>query len=48
MGREVFMVFPDGFGNSKVSLALTPQKLGVGVTTRNWRTVLAIAVMLQD
>ena len=42
-GREVFLRCPDGYGRSKLSNAYFEKKLGVAATTRNWRTVLAVA-----
>ncbi|WP_293914466.1 DUF1697 domain-containing protein [Deinococcus sp.] len=41
-GRELFMYTPNGLGRSK----LDPQRLRVGATTRNWRTVTALSDLL--
>jgi uncharacterized protein (DUF1697 family) len=44
IGREMFIVYPDGIGESKLAL---PKKLGPG-TARNWNTVLKLGDMLTD
>jgi uncharacterized protein (DUF1697 family) len=44
-GREVYLRAPDGYGRSKLSNAFFERKLGVVATTRNWRTVCALAEM---
>lgn len=41
-GRELFVYTPNGLGRSK----LDPQRLNVGATTRNWRTVTALSKLL--
>jgi uncharacterized protein (DUF1697 family) len=42
-GREVFLLCPNGYGRSKLSNAFFEKRLGVVATTRNWRTVFALA-----
>jgi uncharacterized protein (DUF1697 family) len=42
-GREVYLNLPGGYGRSKLSNAFFEQRLGVPATTRNWRTVTALA-----
>ncbi|MGN9778781.1 DUF1697 domain-containing protein [Micromonospora sp. H33] len=43
-GREVFLHYPDGgYGRSKFTNAYLEKKLGVVATTRNWRSVRALA-----
>jgi uncharacterized protein (DUF1697 family) len=44
-GREVYLRTPDGYGRTKLTNALFERKLGVVATTRNWRTVCALAEM---
>lgn len=39
VGREVFMYFPLGVGQSKMSWPKIERRLGVAMTTRNWNTV---------
>jgi uncharacterized protein (DUF1697 family) len=41
--EDVYLFFPDGYGRSKLSNALLERRLGVPATTRNWRTVAALA-----
>ena len=42
-GRQVYLHCPNGYGRSKLSNAYFEQQLGVAATTRNWRTVTALA-----
>ena len=42
-GREVYLHFPNGYGRSKLSNAYFEKALDVRATTRNWRTVTALA-----
>ena len=42
-GEDVYLWFPHGYGRSKLSNALVERRLGVAATTRNWRTVTALA-----
>jgi len=41
-GRELYAYYPDGIGNSKLTLALIERKLKTRCTGRNWNTVLKI------
>ena len=41
----VYLKLPHGYGRSKLSNALFERKLGTAATTRNWRTVTALAEM---
>jgi uncharacterized protein (DUF1697 family) len=43
LGREVYVHAPDGYGRSKLGNAYFERVLGVAATTRNWRTVTALA-----
>jgi uncharacterized protein (DUF1697 family) len=43
-GRHLYMVFPDGVGNSKAN-ALLDRKLAAKGTARNWNTVLKLAAL---
>jgi uncharacterized protein (DUF1697 family) len=42
-GENVYLFFPNGYGRSKLNNALLERRLGVAATTRNWRTVTALA-----
>jgi uncharacterized protein (DUF1697 family) len=44
-GRELYLKLPNGQARSKLMEALAKQDLGTTTTTRNWRTVLALAEM---
>jgi uncharacterized protein (DUF1697 family) len=46
--QELYIYFPEGIANSKVSNALTEKKLGVNVTARNWNTVNALLKMGEE
>ena len=47
-GRELYLHYPDGVGRSKFTNARIEKELGVAVTARNWRTVLALAEMARS
>jgi uncharacterized protein (DUF1697 family) len=47
-GREVFLCCPDGYGRSKLTNAFFEKKLAVRATTRNWRTVTALAELARS
>jgi uncharacterized protein (DUF1697 family) len=42
-GAEVYLFTPAGYGNAKLQNDLLERRLGRTATTRNWRTVLALA-----
>jgi len=42
MGKEVYLYCPNGYGRSKLSNIFLEKKLGVGATTRNWKSVLKL------
>jgi len=42
-GRQAYVVYPDGVGTSKLTIALLERKLGTAGTGRNWNTVLKLA-----
>ena len=37
--KEVYLYCPNGYGKSKLSNTFIEKKLGIGATTRNWKTV---------
>jgi len=43
VGREIYLHYPGGYGRSKLSNAYFEKQLGVVATTRNWKTVTALA-----
>jgi uncharacterized protein (DUF1697 family) len=45
--REIFLRYPGGMGRSKLTNAYFDSKLSMTCTIRNWRTVQAIAEMMQ-
>ncbi len=44
-GRELYVKLPNGQARSKLMEALNKRDLGTTATTRNWRTVVALADM---
>jgi uncharacterized protein (DUF1697 family) len=42
-GRQAYLVYPDGIGRSKLTMALVERHLGTRGTGRNWNTVLKLA-----
>jgi uncharacterized protein (DUF1697 family) len=42
-GQEVYLYCPNGYGRSRLSNDFFEKKLGVRATTRNWRSVTALA-----
>jgi uncharacterized protein (DUF1697 family) len=45
-GRHAYVVYPDGIGRSRLTVALIERKLGTRGTGRNWNTVLKLAAMV--
>jgi uncharacterized protein (DUF1697 family) len=43
MGRVAYIVYPDGIGRSRLTLAVIERKLGTRGTGRNWNTVRKLA-----
>jgi uncharacterized protein (DUF1697 family) len=44
-GRQAYLVYPEGVGRSKLTLATAEKKLGVRGTGRNWNTVMKLAAL---
>ncbi|MEI9989667.1 MAG: DUF1697 domain-containing protein [Rhizomicrobium sp.] len=44
-GRQAYMFYPDGMGQSKLTPAVLARHLGMPGTARNWNTVLKLAAM---
>ena len=42
-GKQLYLVYPDGIGTSKLTNAVLERKLGLTGTARNWNTVLKLA-----
>jgi uncharacterized protein (DUF1697 family) len=45
IGRTLYLVYPDGIGTSKLTIAIIERKLGTVGTGRNWNTVLKLAAL---
>jgi uncharacterized protein (DUF1697 family) len=46
-GQVLYLVYPDGIGESKLTAALIEKKIGVAGTARNWNTAQKIAALLE-
>jgi len=46
-GKELYVVYPDGIGRSKLTGTLIETRLGTRGTARNWNTVLKLADWLE-
>jgi len=47
-GKELYIVYPDGIGRSKLTNALIEKSLVTHGTGRNWNTILKLAALIQD
>jgi len=45
LGQIVYLLCPDGYGNTKLSNNALERALGAAATTRNWKTVTTLAAM---
>ncbi|WP_264078172.1 DUF1697 domain-containing protein [Mycobacterium stomatepiae] len=45
---EAYVVCPNGYGRTKLNNSFFENKLGVRATTRNWRTITALAQMTEE
>lgn len=45
-GRHAYLVYPDGIGRSKLTIAVIESRLGTRGTGRNWNTVQKLAAMV--
>ena len=45
--RTAYLVYPDGIGESKLTIKIIERWLGAKGTGRNWNTVLKLAAMLE-
>ena len=46
--RQLYIVYPDGIGRSRVSNAFLEGKLGIRGTARNWNTVLKLSARADE
>jgi uncharacterized protein (DUF1697 family) len=47
-GREAYIVYPDGQGQSKLTIKVIEKALGTRGTARNWNTVLKLLALVSD
>jgi uncharacterized protein (DUF1697 family) len=48
VGRQAYVVYPDGIGRSKLTIRLIEKQLGTTGTGRNWNTVLKLAALTRE
>lgn len=48
IGRQAYFVYPDGIGNSKLTIGVIEKRLGTRGTGRNWNTVLKTTALLKS
>jgi len=46
VGKQIYVVYPDGLGRSKFTHGLIERVLGTRATGRNWNTVLKLAALV--
>ena len=46
-GKQAYFIYPDGMGNSKLSIAMIEKAFGTRGTARNWNTVLKLGGLAQ-
>jgi uncharacterized protein (DUF1697 family) len=46
-GREIYVWCPEGLRDSRVMKTLTPKRLGVAPTVRNWNTVTKVLELVE-
>jgi len=46
-GRHAYLVYPDGVGNSKLTIKQIEKHLGTTGTARNWNTVLKLGALTE-
>jgi len=47
-GQQLYIVYPDGIGRSKLTGTLIEKKLALRGTARNWNTVLKLAELIES
>lgn len=48
VGRELYIIYPDGIGRSKLTNKLIETRLGTRGTGRNWNTALKVAALAES
>jgi uncharacterized protein (DUF1697 family) len=48
VGRQAYITYPDGIGDSRLTNAVIEKKLGTRGTGRNWNTVMKLGVLAGD
>jgi uncharacterized protein (DUF1697 family) len=48
LGKQLYIVYPAGIGDSKLTNAVIERTLGLRGTGRNWNTVLKVAALTQQ
>jgi uncharacterized protein (DUF1697 family) len=45
IGREIYLLCPNGYGRTKLTNAFFEKRLGSEATTRNWKTITALVAL---
>ncbi len=45
LGTTIYLICPDGYGNTKLSNNAFERALGAAATTRNWKTITTLAAL---
>jgi uncharacterized protein (DUF1697 family) len=48
VGRQAYIIYPDGIGNSRLTTATIEKALGTRGTGRNWNTVLKLHALARE
>jgi uncharacterized protein (DUF1697 family) len=48
IGKQLYIVYPEGIGRSKLTNTLIERTLGIRGTGRNWNTVIKLAAMVRE
>ena len=48
LGTTIYLLCPDGYGNTKLSNNAFERALGAAATTRNWKTVTTLAALASN
>ncbi len=47
VGRDLYLLYPNGAGSSKLTITVIERALGVRGTARNWNTVLKLVALVE-
>jgi uncharacterized protein (DUF1697 family) len=47
-GREIYLLYPNGMGRSKLTIDYFEKRLGTRATARNWKTITKLLELMSD